>query len=249
MIATYHEVTPGPSLYVYSVTESQLEEHLRAAAVPAHRLPEPLLTFDDGHASHRKYAMPALSRFDLKATFFITAGWTATKSGFMSASELRELAAAGHDVQSHGWSHAFLTNCSSADLIVELRRSKAALEDLLGKPVDAISMPGGRWNRRVLKECAAEGYRRVFTSDPFAGVRLRYGLEIRGRAMVRNSYTAQDLVALLAAEPRIWSAPRLLCAAKHAARVALGESMYQRLWSRLGSSEQKAVINNEYKEI
>jgi peptidoglycan/xylan/chitin deacetylase (PgdA/CDA1 family) len=246
MIVTYHEVTSERSDYVYSVSTLQFEAHLTVAAALPPESREPLLTFDDGHASHRKYAAPALSRFGLRATFFVTAGWTGNRIGFMNGTELRELAALGHDIESHGWSHTLLTMCSSGELAAELRRSKSSLEDVLGRPVDAISIPGGRWNRRVLEQCAAEGYRRVFTSDPCPEVRRLYGLEIRGREMVRNTTTARELLGLLRAEPKMWSRPRLLFAAKRVARAVLGDSTYQMLWSRVGSSAQKSAIDREY---
>jgi peptidoglycan/xylan/chitin deacetylase (PgdA/CDA1 family) len=248
MIVTYHEVTPGSSRYVYSVTVSQFEKHLAAAAELASHATEPVLTFDDGHASHRRYAVPALERFGLKGTFFVTAGWTGTRDGYMTAAQLRELSSSGHDVQCHGWSHALLPQCSPAELITELRQSKSVLEDLLGRAVDAISLPGGRWNRQVLERCAEQGYRRAFTSDPYRSVRRIYGLEVRGRAMVRNTFTGEDVLALLQAEPSRWSPSRFLFAAKRTARAIVGDTIYHSVWARFGSTADKTAINDEYAE-
>jgi peptidoglycan/xylan/chitin deacetylase (PgdA/CDA1 family) len=47
----------------------------------------------------------------------------------------------------------------------EVRDSKAALEELAGRPVTAFCMPGGSYNRAVLDEIFGAGYEVVLTSE------------------------------------------------------------------------------------
>jgi peptidoglycan/xylan/chitin deacetylase (PgdA/CDA1 family) len=246
MIPTYHEIAPERSRYVYSSTTAQLKEHLGLLKRFEEEFGAPQVTFDDGHASHYRHALPILEEAGIKGTFFVTAGWTETKPGYMSWRELRELAALGHQVQSHGWSHALLTHCKPKELANELHRSRRSLEDRLGMPVDAISTPGGRWDWRVLKACACEGYRRVFVSDPYLIARGHGGLILAGRLMVRREHGASELIALLRSERKPWSAARLAFQMKQAGRTILGDRIYHRLWSWMGASGARETINQQY---
>ena len=72
----------------------------------------PELTFDDGHISNIDLAAPILQSRNLKARFFITAGWTGTKPSYMGWPELRLLHSAGHSIGAHGWTHTLLTHCN-----------------------------------------------------------------------------------------------------------------------------------------
>lgn len=239
MILTYHEITPRRSAYVYSATASELEEHIQLIGSVVHPLRSPAVTFDDGHVSQFTHALPVLERGRQKATFFVTAGWTGSRSDYMTWPQLRELAALGHGVQAHGWTHALLTHCTPDQLAEELRRSKQILEDGLGSPVNAISMPGGRWNDSVLAACAREGYRYVYTSDPYAGMKKAGGVMVAGRAMIRCRTTAPELLRLLHSEHGIWSREKIQFRLKRSVRAVLGDHAYHRLWSWVGNSSQR----------
>ena len=62
------------------------------------------ITFDDGNVSDLEHALPALRARGLEATFFIVAGRIGTP-GFVDASGVRQLAAAGMEIGSHGMRH------------------------------------------------------------------------------------------------------------------------------------------------
>ena len=53
---------------------------------------------------------------------------------------------------------------SSDAIHAELADSRSRLENLLGRPVTYLSVPGGATDRRVLDIAAAVGYDHVFTS-------------------------------------------------------------------------------------
>jgi peptidoglycan/xylan/chitin deacetylase (PgdA/CDA1 family) len=244
MIITYHEVIPGDSKYIYSLTASRFAEHVRfAEEVSGRRSLQ--ITFDDGHISQYEHALPILERHKAKATFFITAGWTNCKPGYMNWSMLRELTALGHNVQAHGWGHVLLTSCKPAELNDELHRSKCVLEDGLGIPVKEISMPGGRWNREVASSCARNGYTRAYISDPFFGERTIAGMAVFGRAMVQRGTDVHKLERFLHVEGARWSRERTVYQLKKAARRTLGDKAYHRLWLTLGNSKSRASFPDE----
>jgi len=238
MILTYHEINSTSSPYVYSATVPELREHVQLIRSFSNFARSTRISFDDGHLSQFTQALPVLEKEHHRGMFFITAGWIGSRAGYMSWSQLRELAALGHEVQAHGLTHALLTQCTPEQLATELRNSRQCLQDRLGLPVNAISMPGGRWNARVLEACAQEGYRTVYTSHPYMKTKFAGGVTVIGRAMVRRSTTAPKLLALLHSEKEIWSRERIQFHLKHGLRSTLGDGLYHRLWRWAGNSGQ-----------
>ncbi|HWC00679.1 MAG TPA: polysaccharide deacetylase family protein [Bryobacteraceae bacterium] len=240
MVLTYHEILPEESRYAYAVTAALFREHLAFLAdLPAGRSAAPVITFDDGHLSHYEYGMPLLEEHAFHAIFFVTAGWMQNRPSYMSWAQVRELAEHGHEVQSHGWSHAFLTGCNESELRRELEQSKDTLEQRLGKEVDAISMPGGRWNERVAHACVAAGYKRIYTSTPWLKPVERHGATHIGRCMIRRTTGLKQLRELLEAQNRRFHPHRLRHALKETARTVVGDRLYQWIWE-LASA--KAVL-------
>ena len=112
-----------------------------------------------------------LARFGYRGTFF-TLGCVAERRPEV----VKAIAAAGHEVASHGWSHGRVTTLTADQFREEVRRSKALLEDLAGAPVLGYRapsysiVPGGEWALDVLVE---EGYR--YDSSLFPVRRRGYG--------------------------------------------------------------------------
>lgn len=71
-----------------------------------------------------------LAKYGVKATFY-TLGWIAEREPQL----VKDIAAAGHEVASHGYSHQLIYNQTREEFVEETRRSKAVLEDLAQKPV------------------------------------------------------------------------------------------------------------------
>ena len=239
----YHEITGTAPKYLYAVSAAQFREHakwLRQMTSETKRLSENcFITFDDGHMSQFSRAFPILQEYSLKAIFFVTAGWTGQRSDFMSWAQLQELLRYGHEVQSHGWSHALLTNCSLSELRQELARSKCELENHLGVPIDAISMPGGRWSKNVLDVCKEIGYRRVFTSDPLMCPGERSGLRVAGRWMATRKLSAEKIPSLLEGRGAAVYLLRATHIAKTIAKRLLGDRAYQSMWHILAHKQER----------
>ncbi len=66
----------------------------------------------------------------VRGTFFIL-GWVARRFPGL----VREIAAHGHEIASHGWQHRLIYHLSPAQFQEYVRRAKHTLEDLIGQPV------------------------------------------------------------------------------------------------------------------
>jgi peptidoglycan/xylan/chitin deacetylase (PgdA/CDA1 family) len=242
-VLAYHEVMPE-SDYSYCVTSGAFAKHMAlldsVAKASEAKLPVQL-TFDDGERSQYLNAAPLLAEHGFSATYFVTPGLIGTAAKFLGWDELKVLQNAGHSIQSHGWSHKFLTFCSDAELAHELLASRQLLEDKLGDLVEEISVPGGRWNRRVIKACADAGYRRVYVSDPWVAENL-FGIQVIGRFMVRRTTTAAELLKVVQQDRYALGKIRMRSQIKQAIVGLLGDGLYHRLWCRLtGYNEFEAA--------
>lgn len=236
-LLTYHELERQPSRDQYAVSCQNFERHLQEIRKLITGLKiqsgRTYISFDDGHRTNLEMALPCLKRNNLKAIFFVTAGWTGIKRFAMGWSELAVLLSSGHSVQSHGLSHIFLNNCSRTELCWELRGSKELLEDRLGVAVNSISIPGGRWNARVIEACAAAGYRHVYTSDPILRRRSEHGLYIHGRIMVRQNTRVAEIEKFLTGNRSYWLSLHARHMLKESLRVVLGDAKYHALWQKM----------------
>ncbi|HET8709921.1 MAG TPA: XrtA system polysaccharide deacetylase [Spongiibacteraceae bacterium] len=68
--------------------------------------------------------------FAIKATFFVL-GWVAERHGDL----IREIAARGHEIASHGYSHQLVYRQSPDEFRSETARSKQLLEDIVQRPI------------------------------------------------------------------------------------------------------------------
>lgn len=190
-----------------------------------------VISFDDGDLSNVEVALPLLIERGLKAEFFITTGFIGA-TGMLSADDVRQLAAAGMGIGSHGCSHAFLEDMDTTALMSELDDSRCRLQALSRRPVDAIALPGGRGGERELQAAQRLGYRHLLGSVPGPNLRVRGDRCLQRLAITRN-LGMQDFAALVR-----WKglSPRLQ-QVRHAAlglpKRVLGNKGYERLRERL----------------
>lgn len=230
----YHELRPVRSRYSYVIACQEFEAHCELFAQLQRHTKQgwlrPEITFDDGHLSDAQYALPVLERYGLKATFFITAGWTGTRPEFMTFAELRELHAAGHTIGAHGLTHKLLTACSDQELVTELSTSRQILQDGLGHEIRVMSLPGGRANQRVLRACAEASYGQVFTSNPRAEV-MEDGPKLVGRLNLHAGTSAAWLESVLDVQTGTLSRLNRAQRIKATAQQLLGDRLYGALWA------------------
>lgn len=127
-----------------------------------------------GHPSRREIALainvawgtehlPAILRtlaeHNARATFFLVGTWAAENPDVV-----RELAAAGHDLGNHSYSHPHVAQLSDAALAEEISRATDLIEKLSGKHVGYFSPPYGEFDERIIKVAHNQGYPTVLWS-------------------------------------------------------------------------------------
>jgi hypothetical protein len=234
----YHEVRSSESQYSYVMGTQMFETHIDLFV----RLRDskrcdlwPEVTFDDGHISNFEFAAPILQSRGLTAQFFITVGWTGKKPGFMGWPELRSLHEAGQSIGAHGWTHTLLTHCREEDLQTELSTARLTLEDKLGTSITTMSLPGGRYDRRVLAACEQAGYTQVYTSVPRAES-LPLGATV-GRLNIRGNMQPEWIADLFQPDSKVLSDLGRQYRVKATAKTLLGDRLYEKLWAVLNRRE------------
>jgi peptidoglycan/xylan/chitin deacetylase (PgdA/CDA1 family) len=152
------------------------------------------ITFDDGNASDVEHALFALNERGLTATFFVVAGRLGSP-GFLDAEGVRQLAAAGMSIGSHGMRHRAWRSLDATALHEELVDAKRVLERVVGQPVTQAACPFGSYDHRVLGALRRCAYRRVYTSDRGAA---RSGAWLQPRTSIRSTDDDSSLDRILA---------------------------------------------------
>lgn len=109
---------------------------------------------------------------DVRATFFVL-GWVAERFPTL----VREIAAAGHEVASHGYWHQLVYSLSPDAFRDDVRRSKAVLEDAAGVSVTGYRAPSFSITRQslwALDVLVEEGY--TYDASIFPVRHDRYGI-------------------------------------------------------------------------
>jgi peptidoglycan/xylan/chitin deacetylase (PgdA/CDA1 family)/glycosyltransferase involved in cell wall biosynthesis len=98
------------------------------------------ITFDDGpHPVGTPIMLQSLRANHAKATFFCL-GQTAEKYPDL----IRAVAAEGHELGIHGWTHTAVDKMTVEELMLDVRRTRTCLEMLSGKPIRFVRPPYGR---------------------------------------------------------------------------------------------------------
>jgi polysaccharide deacetylase family protein (PEP-CTERM system associated) len=86
-----------------------------------------------------------LDEFGVQATFFVL-GWVAAREPAL----VRRIAAAGHEVASHGYAHRLVYEQQPDEFREDLRRSRAAIESACGRRVTGYRAPSFSITQRSL---------------------------------------------------------------------------------------------------
>jgi peptidoglycan/xylan/chitin deacetylase (PgdA/CDA1 family) len=186
-VLMYHSVAHPPRgpLRDLAVPPWRLAEQLAALAGAGHRLvglsaaadliaagaTERLVavTFDDGYADFLHAALPVLAELGISATLYPAVGhlggpatWLGRHAGavgtLLTWAQLREVAAAGIEIGSHGLVHHPLDVLPVAQVRREVGDSRDRLEQEVGRPVRSFCYPHGYHDRRVRTVVAEAGH-------------------------------------------------------------------------------------------
>jgi peptidoglycan/xylan/chitin deacetylase (PgdA/CDA1 family) len=187
-----------------------------------------VLTFDDAYADFADEALPVLREHGFRATMYVPTGYVGTTARWLrscgeadrtmlSWQALRDVVTEEIEVAAHSHSHPQLDRIPHPAVEDEVRRSKALLEDRLGKPVHGFAYPFGYWNRRVRAAVAAAGFRYACAVDEYTSAPCD-SLMALPRLTVGGGLDVGGLACLL----RVRSAAslRLVASRRRAARIA-----------------------------
>jgi peptidoglycan-N-acetylglucosamine deacetylase len=97
------------------------------------------LTFDDGpNPAWTPHLLDALAAHHVQATFFLLGKFAVAEPDLV-----RRIAASGHLIGNHTWSHPDLSRTPAGAIREELKRTIAALEQITGVPVRYFRPPYG----------------------------------------------------------------------------------------------------------
>jgi peptidoglycan/xylan/chitin deacetylase (PgdA/CDA1 family) len=225
-ILLYHRVVPKPAS-IYDITPDMLEkqigfmlaqgyqpitalQYIKLQKHPKFFPDKPVvLTFDDGTKSHYQYVFPILQKYKIKATFFVYPGNIVSEGSLqLTWPELKKMAWAGMDIESHTFSHPFLTktNFKRDDprylewLDRELKESKRVLEEHLKTKVDLLAYSYGWFNDIVEAKTMEAGYQGAFTVNWGVNRTDENPLRLKRRA-VSNQMSQVELERYLTSKP------------------------------------------------
>lgn len=135
------------------------------------------LSFDDGYRDFVEEAMPALAEHGFTATVYVVADrlggyndWDeqGPRKPLMTAGQVREAAAAGVEIGSHGLTHRRLAGLDARDLAAQVTDSRHVLEDLTGQEVAGFCYPYGSLDDAAVEAVEQAGYAYACAVSPGA---------------------------------------------------------------------------------
>jgi peptidoglycan/xylan/chitin deacetylase (PgdA/CDA1 family) len=145
---------------VETVTMADLFEHFAGGtALPKRAV---VLTFDDGYDDNYEHAFRLLRQHDMVGTFFVTTDFV-ERPGYLTWSQIAEMADAGMEIAAHSSNHADFTKVGPNELRRQLVEPKAILEHHIKQPVRFLAYPAGKYNPAVMAASRAAGYEAAVT--------------------------------------------------------------------------------------
>ncbi|MBS0171929.1 MAG: DUF3473 domain-containing protein [Nitrospira sp.] len=149
-----------------------VEEHFQVSAFESPMRRRHWDQYESRVEANTEKLLELLGSSCVRATFFVL-GWVAERY----PSLIRRIAAAGHEVASHGYAHELITAQTQDAFRDDIRRAKGILEQILSQPILGYRAPSfsitkdTMWATQILVE---EGY--IYDSSIFPVLHDRYGV-------------------------------------------------------------------------
>lgn len=183
-VLCYHHIReskPGQSetIKTFSVTPAQFAEQMKALndsgyqtilpdqlynyLVYNEELPEKpiMLTFDDSIEGQYTIGVKEMDKYGFKGVFFLMT-IPIGKPRYMTKENIKELADAGHAMESHTWDHHMVTKLKGDEFEKQFAGSNKTIEEITGKKVSYFAYPFGMWGKSVFPELDTAGYKMSF---------------------------------------------------------------------------------------
>jgi peptidoglycan/xylan/chitin deacetylase (PgdA/CDA1 family) len=123
------------------------------------------ITFDDGLADTMRTAVGLLAERGARATLYVATGLLgrphpdlATGERILDRAGVAEIAGAGVEIGAHTVDHLDLRTLPYSAALDQLRRSKAELEDITGRPVRGLAYPFGSFGPEAMRAAEEAGF-------------------------------------------------------------------------------------------
>lgn len=154
------------------------------------------LTFDDGYLDNYTDALPELTGFGDRATFFIIGN---LKGGpdYMTWEQIADAHVQGIEIEAHSMNHLDLALTRGAALDYELTGPRILIQSYIGEPANFLAYPSGRYDATTIARASAAGYLMAVTTNPGAWLSADTLMELP-RARVRGGETLPEFINELA---------------------------------------------------
>jgi peptidoglycan/xylan/chitin deacetylase (PgdA/CDA1 family) len=166
------------------------------------------ITFDAGAESGPTDAMlKALAERGLRSTFFLTGRWAEQNPDLV-----RRIAAEGHEIANHTYTHPDLRTLSDARVAEEISRTEALLVELTGQPVRPwFRFPFGARDARTNAAIARLGYYSIYwTLDSLDSLPPPKTPQFLHDRIVNNSVNGSIILVHVGSAPTAAALPRIL---------------------------------------
>ena len=245
-ILMYHALSETPTSEHYTLTDGEFMRQMNVLAelglqgVSLARLRESeevdqrravVISFDDGHVSNLKVALPILRKFSFSATFFLTTDRIGSAPDWLSWQGAGELLAAGMDIQAHGHTHAFLNDLHGTAKYAELSEPKRLIEQELGARCYGFSFPGGRYDAEDLKLARKLGYEAICTSEPGLNNLAERGTGPLKRFVIHQGLGESTFRRIARGDRLFVMRANFLYKLKRSLKRLLGNRLYHGIWT------------------
>lgn len=177
----------------YWIGTDRFRELLDRVVVSRAKGRQVMVTFDDGNRSDIEIAVPELRQRGLTACFFVLTG-RCEDPRYVSASEIAALADSEMTVGLHGRDHVDWRRLPAGEFHAETVGARETLAGITGRPITAVGIPFGGYNRRVIGSLKRAGFTEIYTSD---GGHASDRRRLRHRLSVRNDMPDDEVDAFM----------------------------------------------------
>lgn len=219
VILLYHNIVkPGQPKSIYSVDEGNFRQQMHylkennykvlslqelinllnaSKGIPRESV---VITFDDGLSSQLELAYPILQQFGFTACFFVIVEKIG-QSLFMDWEQLKLLSLNGMEIGSHGLKHDFFDLATEPDILIELRKSKEALEKNLSKEIMFFSLPRGSLGRGLISDLGKKSGYKALCFSKVGYINSCSSVFALNRFPIRKNDTIDDFIKILKNNP------------------------------------------------
>jgi peptidoglycan/xylan/chitin deacetylase (PgdA/CDA1 family) len=242
----YHKILFESSDSNYSIAATAFEKQMHYLyemgfqSITPDMIPELLLadskkivmiTFDDGHETDFSVVSAILSKFGLKAVFFVTTGFLG-KENYMSWEQILQLQKSGFSIHSHTHTHQLLGGIDKKKVEEELLISKKLLSERLGRDSIALSLPGGSYSNATKQIALNQGYKYIFTSEPDRNIINDDSRVFWGRVNITKAVTFKKFKKIVDSDASMFLKLKILYKIKNCVRACMGSQIYYSIWNK-----------------